>query len=42
MNTDTLVLALFFGIMFYYFWMITRMKNMNNFLIAIVKPQSVA
>ena len=43
MNTDTLVLLLIFLIiMSGYFWMITSMKNVNNFQIAKVQPQGVA
>ena len=42
MNTDTLVLLLIFLNMVYYFWMITLMKNVNNFQIAKVHPQGVA
>ena len=42
MNTDTLVLLLIFQNMPYYIWMITYMKNVNNFQIAKVQPQSVA
>ena len=38
MNTDTLVLLL----MSSYFWLITLIKNVNNFEIAKVKPQDVA
>ena len=41
MNADTLVLLLIFQNMPYYFWMITRMKNGNNFQIATVQPQGV-
>ena len=36
MNKDALVLLLTFKNMFYYFWMITLIKNMNNFQIARV------
>ena len=36
MSTDTFVLLLIFQNMQYYFWMITRVKNMNNFHIAKV------
>ena len=42
MNSDTLVLLLTFKDMSYYFWMITLMKNVNNFQIAKVQPQGVA
>ena len=42
MNTDTLVPLLIFQNMFYYFWMITWMKKVNNFQIAKVQPQGVA
>ena len=42
MNTDTLVPLLIFLNMAYYFWMITLMKNVNNFQIAKVHPQGVA
>ena len=38
MNSDTLVRSLVFWNMSYYF----RMKNMNNFQTAKVKPQGVA
>ena len=41
MNTDTLVLLLTFKNI-YYFWMITWMKNVNNFQLAKVQPQGVA
>ena len=37
MNTDTLVLLLIFKNMSYYFWMITRMKTVNNFQIVEVQ-----
>ena len=40
MNTDTLVLLLTFKNI--YFWMITWMKNVNNFQLAKVQPQGVA
>ena len=42
MNTDTLVLLLIFQNMSYYFWMITWMKNLNNFQVAKVQPQVAA
>ena len=42
MNTDTLALLLIFKNMPYYFWMITWMKNVNNFQAAKVQPQGVA
>ena len=42
MNKDALVLLLTFKNTFYYFWMITLIKNMNNFQIAKVQPQGVA
>ena len=42
MNTDTLVVLLIFQNISYYFWMITLMKNVNNFQMAKVQPQSVA
>ena len=42
MKTDTLVLLLIFYNMSYYFWMITWMKNVNNFQIAKVKSQGAA
>ena len=38
LNTDTLVVLLIFQNMSYYFWMITQMKNVNNFQIAKVQP----
>ena len=41
MNTDTLVLLLIFQNMSYHFWMITWMKNVNNFEIAKVESQSL-
>ena len=42
MNTDTLVLLLIFQNMSYYFWMITWIKNVNNFEIGTVQPHGVA
>ena len=42
MNTDTLVLLLISLNMSYHFWMITWMKNVNNFQIEKVQPQGVA
>ena len=42
MNTDILVLLLIFQDMSYYYWMITRMRNVNNFQMAKVQPQGVA
>ena len=42
MNTDTLLILLIFQNMFYYSWMITWMKNVNNFQIVKVQPQGVA
>ena len=42
MNSDTLVLLLVFKDMSYYFWMITWMKNVNNFQIAKFQLQGVA
>ena len=42
MNADTLVLLLIFYNMSCYFWMITLMKNVNNFQVAKVQPWSVA
>ena len=42
MNTDTLVLLLIFSNLSYWFWIITLMKNVNNFQIAKVQPQGVA
>ena len=41
-NTDTLVFLLIFKNIPYYFWMMTWMKNVNNFQTAKVQPQSVA
>ena len=42
MNTDILVLLLILQNMSYYFWMITWMKNVNDFHIAKVQPQGIA
>ena len=42
MNTDIHALLLIFQSMPYYFWMITWMKNVNNFRIAKVQPQPLA
>ena len=42
MDADTRVLLLFFQNMPNYFWMITLMKNANNFQISKVLPQVVA
>ena len=42
MNTDTLVLSLIFSNISYYLWMITWLKNVNNFQTAKVQPQGVA
>ena len=42
MNTDTFFVLLVFKNIFYYFWMITWIKNVNNFQIAKVQPRSVA
>ena len=41
-NTDTLVLLLIFQNMSYYFWMITWMKDLDDFLITKVQAQGVA
>ena len=41
-NTDTIVLLLISQNISYYCWMITRIKNVNNFQIAKVQPQGVA
>ena len=41
MNIDTLVLLLFFKNISNYFWMITWIKNVNNFQIAKVQPQGI-
>ena len=40
MNTDTIALLVFFKNMSYYFRMIMRMKNVNNFQMAKVQPLS--
>ena len=42
MNTDTFFLLLLLQNMSYCFWMITWIKNVNNFQIAKVQPQCVA
>ena len=42
MNIDTIVILLIFQNMFHYSWMITWMKNVNNFQITKVPPQGVA
>ena len=42
MNTDTLVLLLNYQNTSYYFWMMTWMKNVNNFQMAKVQSQGVA
>ena len=42
MNRDTIVRLLIFQYMSHYFWIITWMRNVNNFQIAKVQPQSVA
>ena len=42
MNTDTVVLLLIFKKISYHFWMMTWMKNVNNFQISNVQPQGVA
>ena len=42
MNTDIHIFLLIFQNMPYVFWMITWMKNVNNFQIAKVQPQGVA
>ena len=42
MLIDTLVILLIFENMSYYFWLIIRMKNVNNFRIAKVQPQGTA
>ena len=43
MNAGTLVLLLILhaGYLSYYFWIIARMKNVNNVQIAKVQPQVV-
>ena len=41
-NTDTLILLRIFRNMFYYFWMIMWMKNVNNFQIEKVQSQDNA
>ena len=41
MNIDTLVLLLFFKNISNYFWMITWIKNVNNFQIAKVQPSGI-
>ena len=42
MNKHTLALLLIFKNMFYHFWMITLMNDVDNFQIAKVQPQGVA
>ena len=42
MKTGTLVLSLIFENMCCYFWMITRMKNVNEIQIAKVQSHGVA
>ena len=42
MNRDTIVRLLIFQYMSHYFWIITWMRNVNNFQIAKVQPESVA
>ena len=42
MNTDTLVILLYFLEYALFFWMITWMKNVNNFQIEKVHPQGAA
>ena len=43
MNTDALVLLLIFSeYVLYDFWMITWVKNVNNFQIAKIQPPGVA
>ena len=42
MNTGALVLLLIFWNISYNFFKITRMKNVENFQIAKVRPQGVA
>ena len=42
MNAGTLVLSLIFQNMSYYFWMITWIKNVNNFQTAKVQAQDAA
>ena len=42
MNTDALVLLFIFENVFYFNWMITWIKNANNFEITKVQPQSGA
>ena len=41
MNTYRLVLLLIFWNMHFYFWMVTWIKNVNNFQVAKVTPQGV-
>ena len=42
MNTDKFFVLLVFKNIFYYFWTITWIKNVNNFQIAKVQPRNVA
>ena len=41
-NADALVLLPIFQNMSYCYWMITLMKNVNNFQVAKVHPQGIA
>ena len=42
MNTNTLLLMFAFKNIFFYFWMIAWIKNLNDFQKAKVQPQGVA
>ena len=42
MNADALVPLLMFWNMFYNFWMITWLKNVNNFQEGKIQPQCIA
>ena len=42
MNTNTLLLLFVVKNIFFYFWMITWIKNLNDFQKAKVQPQGVA
>ena len=42
MDADTLVLLLIFLSMYYYFWLIIWIKNVNNFQTENIQPEGVA
>ena len=42
MNTNTLLLMFAFKNIFFYFWMIAWIENLNDFQKAKVQPQGVA